>query len=114
MLKESELLREEIKQKYKKIEILEAEEDYLKKTINNDSNNSSNPPSSDNKPNRKIPNNREKSGKKASGQKGHKPYILAKKDVKENIKSGKFEHKVCTHGKPSNSYKSKYVLNNRL
>lgn len=112
--KENELLREEIKQKDKKIEILETEVDRLKKIINNDSNNSSNPPSSDNKPNKKIPNNREKSGKKAGGQKGHKPYILAKKDVEENIKCGKFEHKVCTHGKQSNSYKSKYVLDTRV
>ena len=104
----------------KKIELLEKENillkeenDRLKKIINNDSNNSSNPPSSDIKPNKKIPNNREKSGKKAGGQQGHKPYILAKKEVEENIKNGKFEHKIETHGKPSKKYKSKYILDTK-
>ena len=108
---------EEVKLLNKKIELLEhensllkEENDRLKKIINNDSNNSSNPPSSDIKPNKKIPNNREKSGKKVGGQQGHKPYILAKKEVEENIKNGKFEYKIETYGKPSKKYKSKYIL----
>ncbi len=112
---------EEVNLLNKKIELLEnenfllkEENDRLKKIINNDSNNSSNPPSSDIKPNKKIPNNREKSSKKVGGQQGHRPYILAKKDVEENIKNGVFEHKVETHGKPSSKYKSKYILDTKV
>ena len=48
-------LKEEIRKKDEKISLLETEVDRLKKIINNDSNNSSNPPSSDIKPNKKIP-----------------------------------------------------------
>lgn len=110
---ENNSLREEIHKKDEKIELLETEVDRLKKIINTDSNNSSNPPSSDIKPNKKIPNNREKSSKKVGGQQGHKPYILAKKDVEENINSGIFEHKVEEHGKPSSKYKSKYILDTK-
>lgn len=111
---EVKMLREEIRKKDEKIALLETEVDRLKKIINNDSNNSSNPPSSDIKPNKKIPNNREKSGKKVGGQTGHKPYILAKKDVEENIKNGTFEHKIEIHGKPSSKYKSKYILDTKI
>lgn len=112
---------EEVSLLNKKIELLEnknillkEENDRLKKIINNDSNNSSNPPSSDIKPNKKIPNNREKSGKKAGGQQGHKPYILAKKEVEENIKNGKFEYQLAVHGEPSSKYKSKYILDTKV
>ncbi len=111
---ENQYLREEIRRKDEKITLLETEVDRLKKIVNNDSNNSSNPPSSDNKPNKKISNNREKSGKKVGGQQGHRPYILAKKDVEENIKNGVFEHKIETHGKPSSKYKSKYILDTKV
>ena len=111
---EVKILKEEIRKKDEKIVLLETEVDRLKKIINNDSNNSSNPPSSDTKPNKKIPNNREKSGKKVGGQQGHKPYILAKKDVEENIKNGVFEHKVEVHGKPNSKYKSKYILDTKV
>ena len=45
------------------------ENDRLRKQLNNNSNNSSKPPSSDIKPNKKdIQNNREKSGKIVGGQ----------------------------------------------
>lgn len=105
-------LKEEIKNKDKKIENLENEVDRLKKIINNDSSNSSNPPSSDIKPNKKVVNNREKTGKKVGGQLGHKPYILAKKYVEEEIENKVFEHKIETHGKVSKAkkFKSKYIL----
>ena len=50
--------------------------------LNNNSNNSSKPPSSDIKPNKKdIQNNREKTGKTVGGQIGHKGVHLSKKYV---------------------------------
>ena len=110
---EIEALQSENLELKKENKLLKEDNDRMKKIINNDSNNSSNPPSSDIKPNKRIPNNREKSGKKAGGQQGHKPYILAKKEVEENIKNGKFEHKIETHGKPSKKYKSKYILDTK-
>ena len=93
---------------------LRKDNDRMKKIINNNSDNSSNPPSSDNKPNKKIPNNREKSGKKAGGQKGHKPYILAKKYVEEKIQTGEFEHQIVKHGNENQNYKSKYILDIKI
>ena len=89
---------------------LRSEVDRLNKIINNDSNNSSNPPSTDIKPNKKIVNSREKSGKKPGGQKGHKPYILCKKELEEKIASGEIKSKIIHHGKPSKKYKSKYII----
>ena len=109
--------KEEIKALNKKIseleeenQVLRNENDRLKKIINNDSNNSSNPPSTDIKPNKKIPNNREKSCKKLGGQKGHKGYIMAKSYVEEKINNKEFEHKVVDVGTKSTNYKSKYIL----
>ena len=62
----------ELNQRVEKLEVentkLKNDNDRLKKIINNNSNNSSKPPSSDIKKN--IPNNREKTNKKAGGQKG--------------------------------------------
>ena len=91
-----------------KIEKLENEIDRLKKQINNDSDNSSNPPSSDIKPN--IPNNRTKSGKKPGGQVGHKSHYLSKKDVEAKIKNKEFKHEVMCYGKKSDKYVSKYII----
>lgn len=88
---------------------LENEVDRLKKQINNDSNNSSKPPSSDIKPN--IPNNREKSGKKPGGQLGHKAQFLDKRIVAEKIKSKEYKHEIVEIGTPNyGAYISKYVL----
>lgn len=82
--------------------------DRLKKQINNDSNNSSNPPSSDIKKN--IPNSRNKSSKKIGAQIGHKPHFLSKEDVKSKIEAGEFKHKVANIGKVSDKYISKYII----
>ena len=58
------------------------ENDKLRKQLNNNSNNSSKPPSSDIKPNKKdIQNNREKTGKTVGGQIGHKGAHMSKKYV---------------------------------
>lgn len=108
---EIKILNKVIKQKNEKIDKLENEIDRLKKQLNNNSNNSSNPPSSDIKPNQKnIPNNREKSGKKVGGQKGHKGYCLSKKDVEEKIDKKEYNHEIINVGKISDKYVSKYII----
>ena len=93
---------------------LKDDNDRLKKQINNNSDNSSKPPSSDIKKN--IPNNRQNTNKKAGGQKGHIAHFLSKKDVEEKIKSKEFKHKVINVGNKSNSneYISKYILDLKI
>lgn len=90
---------------------LNDEVDRLKSQINNNSNNSSLPPSSDIKPNKKdIPNNREKSIRKPGGQAGHKGHHLSKAFVERGIKSGDFNHVVKHIGNIENDYIVKYKL----
>ena len=87
---------------------LKDDNERLKKIINNDSNNSSKPPSSDIK--RNIPNNRERTNKKAGGQKGHKAHFLSKKQVEEKINKGEFKREIYHKGKIQTEYISKYIL----
>ena len=91
---------------------LRDDNDRLKKQINNNSNNSSKPPSSDIK--KTIPNNREKTAKKAGGQKGHKAHFLSKKTVEEKINNKEFEHEIIHMGQISEKYTSKYILDTRV
>ncbi len=85
----------------------------LKSIINNDSSNSSLPPSTDQKGGRPANtyNSRTKSERKAGGQKGHKGATLTKADVEEKIQSGKYKHEVRTLGETtSGKYVTKYVV----
>ena len=107
-----EVLEDKVEHLEKENQKLKDENDRLKKQINNDSNNSSKPPSSDIKKN--IPNNREKTSKKAGGQKGHKGYHLSKKMVEEKIEKGEFEREIINVGKVTEEYKSKYILDIRV
>ena len=107
-----EVLEDKVEHLEKENQKLKDENDRLKKQINNDSNNSSKPPSSDIKKN--IPNNREKTSKKAGGQKGHKGYHLSKKIVEEKIEKGEFEREIINVGKVTEEYKSKYILDIRV
>ena len=85
----------------------------LKSIINNDSSNTSLPPSTDQK-GCKAPNTfngREKSGRKAGGQKGHKGTTLTKAEVEEKIQSGKCRHQIKNIGNIGNKqYITKYVV----
>lgn len=117
--KEKKILNEKIKKLENKVEKLESENqklrndnDRLKKQINNNSNNSSKPPSSDIK--KSIPNNREKTNKKAGGQKGHKAHFLGKKDVEEKINNKEIEHEIIHVGQVSKEYISKYILDTKI
>lgn len=107
---------QELKENYdKRIQKLEEENeklrednDRLKKILNNNSDNSSNPPSTDIKKN--IPNNREKSDKKRGGQKGHKGSGLSKKDIEIKIANKEIEHEVINVGEPQGKFVSKYII----
>lgn len=113
----------ELKQNYEiRISILETENielkknnvklsnevDRLNKQLNNDSDNSSNPPSSDIKKN--IPNNRIKTNSKIGGQKGHKPHYFSKDKVREKIKNNEYKHEIIDVGTISHVYISKFVI----
>lgn len=113
--KEKEVLNNKITELENRVDELETENtklrndnERLKKQINNDSNNSSNPPSSDIK--RNIPNNKEKTNKKAGGQKGHKAHFLSKKEIEEKIEKKEIKHKIINKGKVSKDYISKYII----
>ena len=97
---------------YKK---LEEENERLRRILNNNSGNSSLPPSKDQKPS-KSPNqynSREKSGKKKGGQKGHAGKTATKEQVQQLISDGKAAHRVVDVGDPRTGYVSKYVLDTK-
>ena len=85
----------------------------LKSIINNNSSNTSLPPSTDQNKGRPANafNSREKTGRKAGGQKGHKGTTLSKAQVEEKIASGAYKHVVQNIGNISNGkYISKYIM----
>lgn len=100
----------------KKVEKLEAENSLLHEEVsrlksdrNNNSGNSSNPPSSDRKGFRKANeyNGRKKSGKKQGAQQGHKGKTLTKAEAEKMIGSGKCRHIVKEIG---DSRRGKYTV----
>ena len=85
----------------------------LKSIINNDSSNTSLPPSTDQKGGRPANtfNSREKTGRRAGGQKGHKGTTLSKAQAEEKIASGSCRHVVRNIGDVSSGkYISKYIM----
>lgn len=92
---------------------LRADNARLKSIINHDSSNTSLPPSTDQKGGKpsNTYNGREKSGKKAGGQKGHKGTTLTKEAVEEKIKSGNCSHEIKNIGDvTTGKYLTKYVM----
>ena len=91
--------------------LLKNDNKRLKAQLNNDSNNSSNPPSTDQKgKNANKYNGRQKTGKNSGGQAGHVGKTLTKSYVQEKIKDGSFAHEVVEHGEASKDYKVRYVI----
>ena len=85
----------------------------LKSIINNNSSNTSLPPSADQKSGKSVNayNGREKTGKKSGGQKGRRGTTLTKSDVEEKIKLGQCKHEIKEIGNPhGNGYITKYVV----
>lgn len=102
-----------IVQKDKKIKRLEDDNARLKSIINNDSSNTSIPPSSDQKGGKPANtyNGRKDSGRKAGGQKGRKGITLTKADVEKKLQDGNCQHCVKHLGTPnSQPYIVKYVV----
>ena len=97
----------------KENQLLKDDNARLKSIINNDSSNTSLPPSSDTKGGRPANtyNGRKKTERKAGGQKGHNGTTLTKAEIEEKIASGKCRHEVKTVGNTSgHKYVTKYVL----
>lgn len=85
----------------------------LKSIINNDSSNTSLPPSGDEKSGKPANtyNGREKTGRKAGGQKGHKGTTLTRAEAEGKISSGRCRHIIKEIGIPSSKgYITKYVV----
>lgn len=100
-----------IDEKNRQIKILSDDNERLKRIVNNNSTNSSMPPSTDQKcKSANQYSSRKKSAKKPGGQKGHRGTTLTKKDVGEKLKTGKYSHKITTIGKGYGEYTVKYVL----
>ena len=92
-------------------ELLKNEIERLKRKDNNDSSNSSNPPSSDGPGKRaNTYNSRKKSSNSKGGQPGHKGTTLKKNDIEQKIADGSIHHKVINMGSGHGKYISKYVL----
>lgn len=112
--------KDDVNRLNKKIEGLEQENQLLRddnarlrSILNNDSSNTSNPPSTDQKSGKPANtyNGRKKTTRKAGGQKGHKGTTLTKAMVEEKIKSEKCHHTIRKIGKPNkNPYITKYVI----
>jgi len=85
----------------------------LKSIINNDSSNTSLPPSTDQKGGKPANayNGRQKTKRKCGGQKGHEGTTLTKSEVEEKIRSGKCRHQIRSIGDASSgTYITKYVV----
>ena len=118
--------RDDVDRLNRKINDLEAENNLLaddnerlKSIINNDSSNTSLPPSTDQKTGKKDKpdkpantfNGREKTSKKTGAQKGHKGSTLTKEAIEAKIKDGTCRHKIKKIGNSSSgSYVTKYVV----
>lgn len=94
-------------------QLLKEDNARLKSIINNDSSNTSRPPSTDQKGGKPANtfNGREKTGRSAGGQKGHAGNTLTKAKAEEKIASGRCRHEVRTIGSASGqNYVKKYVI----
>ncbi len=104
--KENKILREEN-------QLLRDDNARLKSIINNDSSNTSLPPSTDRKGGKSANtfNGRKKSERKPGGQQGHKGTTLTKAEIEQKIASGKCRHEIKTIGKAAGQkYITKYVI----
>ena len=91
---------------------LQTDNERLKRIVNNDSGNSSLPPSSDQKPSRRVNayNSRAKTERKVGGQLGHSGSTLTCEQVTELINSGACDHSLETYGVPGGSYVTRYIV----
>lgn len=106
LFEEIDRLREEVTKRDEEILRLKAQ-------INKDSTNSSKPPSSNGF--KRIANNREKSGKKQGGQKGHKgTTIKIPNNLEELVKNGKAEHHIINKVAEGEAYVSDWLIDVKI
>ena len=104
-------LRSENKELRRENQLLKDDNERMKRILNNDSSNSSLPPSTDQRGKAaNTYNSREKSGRKAGGQKGHKGYHLTKAEVERKIREGVYEYRLEEIGVRGRAYVSRYRL----
>lgn len=109
---------DELTEKNTKLEnnvgVLTDENKRLKSIINNDSNNSSSPPSKDQigkkRKSQNEYNSRGKTDRKIGGQPGHKGKTITKEEAKKLIEAGKCKHNIIEIGIPGAEYKNKYIM----
>jgi len=95
---------------YAQIAERDAEITKLKAIINKDSSNSSKPPSTDGL-GKKVPNNREKSDRKAGGQPGHKGHTLeVPNNLPELAEQGKIQFRIEDHTNGATDYVVSYTV----
>ena len=95
----------------KENQLLRDDNERMKRHLNNDSSNSSIPPSQEQKG--KSPNQyngRRQTGRKAGAQPGHKGHSLTRKEVEEKIRCGLYRHRVEEIGDPGKAYVTRYRL----
>lgn len=94
-------------------QLLKEDNARLKSILNNDSSNTSLPPSADQKGGKPANtfNGRKKTERKAGGQRGHKGTTLTRAEIEEKIAAGKCRHEVKTIGNVSgDKFVTKYIL----
>ena len=91
--------------------LLRSDNERMKRMLNNDSSNSSIPPSKDeNTKPANTYNGRKPTSRKPGAQKGHKGAGLSKADVEEKIHMGVYEYRIEEIGTPGRSYITRYRL----
>lgn len=108
---ENAVLTEKCTKLEKENTLLRTDNERMKRILNNDSSNSSIPPSKDeNTKPANTYNGRKPTGRKPGAQKGHKGAGLSKADVEEKIHRGIYEHRVEEIGTPGRPYITRYRL----
>ena len=91
--------------------LLRTDNERMKRILNNDSSNSSIPPSkAENTKPATTYNVRKPTARTPGSQKGHRGSGLSKADVEEKIQSGVYEHRVEEIGTPGRPYVTRYRL----
>lgn len=109
--KENAVLTEECNKLENENHLLRNDNERMKRILNNDSSNSSNPPSKDeNTKPANTYNGRKPTSKKPGAQKGHKGSGLSKAIVEDKIRRGIYVHRVEEIGKPGRPYTTRYRL----
>lgn len=96
--------------------LLREEVGRLKSIINNDSNNSSQPPSADQQGGKRANthNSRGKSTRAKGAQPGHTGKTLTQADIERHIKEGHYEHQVIEHGERRGTPVVRYEVDMRM